>query len=96
MVVLELRDPVAGVLARTYRREDCTKFLHECIGRKRQEIVDLDGIDPFTIAVMTADIERLRTICGLIDGTIAYVNGNDGEEDEAVTAGVCDAPGEAP
>jgi hypothetical protein len=91
MVVLELRNPVTGVLARTYRREDCTKFLQECIARKQREIADLDGIDPFSTAVIAAEIERLRTICGLIDGTIAYVNWNDVDEDEAATAGGCHA-----
>jgi hypothetical protein len=95
MTTLELRDPVAGVLARSARREDCIKFLHECITRKYADIADLDGIDPFTAAVMSAEIERLRTICGLLDGTIAYVNVDDEEEDEATPVG-SSAAGDTP
>jgi hypothetical protein len=95
MVVLELRDPIAGTLARTSRREDCTKFLSECIERKFQEIAALDGIDAFTSAVCYAEIERLRTLRGLLDGTIAYDTDALEDEDEASAVGQR-ASGDAP
>jgi hypothetical protein len=83
MVVLELRDVVAGVLARTSRREDCTRFLGDCIARKYGEIAALDGIDPFTTAVIHAEIQRLRTLRGLLDGTIVYDTSESENADEA-------------
>jgi hypothetical protein len=87
MLVLELRDAGAGVLARSYKREDWTQFLRTCIARKHGEMHDLNGIDPFAIAVLAAEIERLKTICGLLDGTIAYVNVEDEDEAEATPGG---------
>jgi hypothetical protein len=72
MQVLELKDMAAGVLARSYRREDWVQFLDLCIARKREEINRLDGIDPFGAALIEAEIERLRTIRGLITGAIPY------------------------
>jgi hypothetical protein len=86
MVSLELRSIGAGVLARTYRRDDCTRFLDECIAKKVAEIDELGGVDPFTIAVLGAEITRLRTIRGLIDGTIPFVGTEDGTDDNAGTA----------
>jgi hypothetical protein len=94
MVVLELRDPIAGTLARTARREDCTKFLSECIARKYGEIAALDGIDTFTAAVIGAEIARLKTICGLLDGTIFYDTSASEDDDEASAVGQR-APSEA-
>jgi hypothetical protein len=83
MQVLELKDPAAGVLARSYRREDWVQFLNICIARKHEEIERLDGIDPFGAALITAEIERLRTIRGLLDGTIVYDTGALADDDEA-------------
>jgi hypothetical protein len=86
--VLELKDPAAGVLARSYRREDWVQFLNICIARKHEEIDRLDGIDPFGAALITAEIERLRTIRGLLDGTIVSNTGARADDDEAEEAAV--------
>ena len=83
MQVLELKDLSAGVLARSYRREDWVQFLDICIARKHEDIDRLDGIDPFGAALITAEIERLRTIRGLLDGTIVYDTGGLADDDEA-------------
>jgi hypothetical protein len=83
------------VLARTYRRDDCASFLDQCIAKKAAEISDLDGVDPFGAALITAEITRLRTIRGLIDGTIplAYAEEDaDGQDPSTVLVAVATAP----
>jgi hypothetical protein len=72
MVALELRDPVAGVLARSFRREDCQHFLRCCIARKQHEAAELRGIDPFALAAIEAETERLRSLLRLLDRRIPY------------------------
>jgi hypothetical protein len=69
--------------------------LDECIARKYGEIAALDGIDPFTAAVIGAEIARLKTICGLLDGTIVYDTSASENEDEASAVGQR-APAEMP
>jgi hypothetical protein len=83
MVTLELRDPVAGVLARSYRSEDCQQFLHCCIADKQRRAAELYGLDPFAMAALTAEADRLLTILRLLQGedvyaTTAQAQGQDG------------------
>jgi hypothetical protein len=72
MVSVELRDAVAGVLARSFRPEDCQEFLQCCIATKQREAADLCGIDPFAMAVLNAEVARLRTILRLLQGEDVY------------------------
>jgi hypothetical protein len=87
MQVLELKDPAAGVLARSYRREDWVQFLDICITRKHEEIDRLSGLDAIGAALIAAEIERLRTIRGLLTGAIPCrpVHNEDEDEDEDET-----------
>lgn len=68
MVALELRDPAAGVLARSFRREDCRHFLLQCIAQKKREAAELRGIDLFGAAAIKAETARLCTLLRLLDG----------------------------
>ena len=72
MVTLELRDPVAGVLARSYRAEDCQQFLHGCIADQQRRAAELCGLDPFAMAALTAEADRLLTILRLLQGQDVY------------------------
>jgi hypothetical protein len=81
MVCVELRDPIAGVLARSFRRADCQRFLQDCITQKEEEAANLRGFDPFAVAAITAETDRLRTLLGLLEGATAYDDDDDDGDD---------------
>jgi hypothetical protein len=56
MIVLELRDPSAGVLARSYHPNDCVHFLRRCLNQKRKEAASLQRLDPFAAAVVGTEV----------------------------------------
>jgi hypothetical protein len=68
MVVLELRDPAAGVLARSYHPNDCAHFLRRCLSQKRKEAASLRQVDPFAAAVVGAEVARLQQLLDLLCG----------------------------
>ncbi len=65
MIVLELRDPAAGVLARSYHSDDCVHFLRRCLSQKRKEAAALRRLDPFAAAVLGAEVARLQQLLDL-------------------------------
>ena len=83
MVSLELRDPVAGVLARSFRREDCQQFLQSCIAQKQREVAELHGVDRFGSAAIEAETARLRTLLQLLNGDTPRVAGKKNHDKRA-------------
>ncbi len=77
MVALELRDPTAGTIARSYLPEDCLMFLRRVLARKRREVTELRKIDPFGSALAGTEIRRLEQILELISeqGTEGLTHG---------------------
>ena len=65
MLILELRDPGAGVLARSYRTDDCVRFLRRSISRKRQEAASLRSFDSVSAAIVEAEIVRLEQLIAI-------------------------------
>jgi hypothetical protein len=70
MVVLELRDAAAGVVARSYRREEGLAFLQWCIAAAQAKVDELDGVDPTAEALLEAEVTRLRTIAQILYLTV--------------------------
>jgi hypothetical protein len=68
MIVLELRDPSAGVLAHSYHPNDCVHFLRRCLNQKRKEAASLQRLDPFAAAVVGAEVARLQQLLDLLCG----------------------------
>ena len=60
MIVIELRDPAAGVIARSYESTDFALSLRNCIKRKQREANELRPFDRTSAAFLELEVRRLN------------------------------------
>jgi hypothetical protein len=66
MVALELRDPGAGVVVRSFRPADVRRFLLSQIRAKRVELKEIRHLDPTSAAILGVEVRRLEELLSIV------------------------------
>jgi hypothetical protein len=66
MVALELRDPGAGVVVRSFRPADVRRFLLSQIRAKGVELKAIRHLDPTSAAILGAEVRRLEELLSIV------------------------------
>jgi hypothetical protein len=66
MVSLELRDPGAGVVVRSFRPADVRQFLRSQIRAKDAEAKELRALDPTSAEILDLEVCRLVNLVAIL------------------------------